>query len=203
MIKLLTSKTRRFECTLRVLPHVTLDDVAQLKANPRISRIVNRHIGTEPQHVGGWRKNYGFHEYESIGKNLAWVEDWGFLLAFCLLETIGDENLASLHYAAIIGRECVLGSTGIGQGVAAPHLGTPYVDRSHVCAIRLEPGLAFDFRAVDGHPVELTCLLLVNDKNAGERLRLLETISRLYKDEEIGLNSIDDRRFMEILENAL
>jgi PTS system nitrogen regulatory IIA component len=81
---------------------------------------------------------------------------------------------------AILGRE-ELGSTGIGQGVAAPHTRHPCVRRLILGWFFADP--AIDFEALDGEPVDVFMCLISPPNQPGDHLRCLEAVSLLLKEE--------------------
>jgi nitrogen PTS system EIIA component len=81
---------------------------------------------------------------------------------------------------ALLKRE-LLGSTGIGRGVAIPHTKHVSVDRL-VGAVAVSPaGVAFD--SIDGEPVHIFVLLISPQDRPGDHLRALENISRTLRDD--------------------
>ncbi len=68
-------------------------------------------------------------------------------------------------------------STGIGTGVAVPHLYLPGIDRMIVALARIPDGLDFD--SVDGIPVRIAFLLLGPRSGENLHLRLLARIAKL------------------------
>ena len=81
---------------------------------------------------------------------------------------------------AILKRE-LLGSTGIGRGVAIPHTKHPGVDKL-VGTIAVSPGgVAFD--SLDGEPVFVFVLLISPQDRPGDHLRALENVSRCLRDD--------------------
>jgi mannitol/fructose-specific phosphotransferase system IIA component (Ntr-type) len=82
---------------------------------------------------------------------------------------------------AILKRE-LLGSTGIGRGVAIPHAKHPSVDRL-VGTLAVAPaGVAFE--SLDGEPVYIFVLLISPNDRPGDHLRALENVSRCLRDDE-------------------
>lgn len=81
---------------------------------------------------------------------------------------------------AILKRE-LLGSTGIGRGVAIPHTKHNSVDRL-IGTVALSPtGVAFD--SLDGEPVHVFVLLISPQDRPGDHLRALENVSRSLRDD--------------------
>jgi mannitol/fructose-specific phosphotransferase system IIA component (Ntr-type) len=82
---------------------------------------------------------------------------------------------------AILKRE-LLGSTGIGRGVAIPHAKHTSVDRLIGTIALSRPGVAFD--SLDGEAVHVFILLISPQDRTGDHLRALENVSRSLKDEQ-------------------
>ncbi len=74
----------------------------------------------------------------------------------------------------------LLGSTGIGGGIAIPHAKLKHVGSPIVVFGRSMTGIAFD--ALDGKPVNLFFLLIADTNSVDLYLKLLARISRLLKD---------------------
>ncbi len=81
--------------------------------------------------------------------------------------------------AALLKRE-ELGSTAIGGGVAVPHAKSADVDRTIGALATFPAGV--DFGAADGQPVRRVFVLLSPVDDAGEDLRLLESVSRWLRE---------------------
>ena len=81
---------------------------------------------------------------------------------------------------AILKRE-LLGSTGIGRGVAIPHTKHGSVDKL-VGTLAVSPtGVAFE--SLDGEPVYIFVLLISPQDRPGDHLRALENVSRRLRDD--------------------
>src|SRR5579872_4365527 len=81
---------------------------------------------------------------------------------------------------AILKRE-LLGSTGIGRGVAIPHTKHASVEKL-VGTIAVSPtGVAFD--SLDGEPVFVFVLLISPQDRPGDHLRALENVSRSLRND--------------------
>lgn len=74
-----------------------------------------------------------------------------------------------------------LGSTGIGRGVAIPHVRCDSVDDLLIAVGRAESGV--DFAAVDGSPVTVIFLILSPEANQDEYLEALRWVSLVARDE--------------------
>jgi PTS system fructose-specific IIA component/PTS system nitrogen regulatory IIA component len=81
---------------------------------------------------------------------------------------------------AILKRE-LLGSTGIGRGVAIPHTKHSSVDRLIGTVAVSHGGVAFD--SLDGEPVFIFVLLISPQDRPGDHLRALENVSRCLRDD--------------------
>ena len=81
---------------------------------------------------------------------------------------------------AILKRE-LLGSTGIGRGVAIPHTKHNGVDRLIGTVAVSHGGVAFE--SLDGEPVYVFVLLISPQDRPGDHLRALENVSRCLRDD--------------------
>ncbi len=81
---------------------------------------------------------------------------------------------------AILKRE-LLGSTGIGRGVAIPHTKHNSVDRLVGTVAVSHGGVAFE--SLDGEPVYVFVLLISPQDRPGDHLRALENVSRCLRDD--------------------
>lgn len=81
---------------------------------------------------------------------------------------------------AILKRE-LLGSTGIGRGVAIPHTKHNSVDRLIGTVALSKSGVPFD--SLDGEPVFVFVLLISPQDRPGDHLRALENVSRCLRDD--------------------
>lgn len=81
---------------------------------------------------------------------------------------------------AILKRE-LLGSTGIGRGVAIPHTKHGCVDRLVGSVAVSRSGVSFD--SLDGEPVHVFVVLISPQDRPGDHLRALENVSRCLRDD--------------------
>jgi mannitol/fructose-specific phosphotransferase system IIA component (Ntr-type) len=81
---------------------------------------------------------------------------------------------------AVLKRE-LLGSTGIGRGVAIPHTKHTSVERLIGTVALSRPGVSFD--SLDGEPVHVFVLLVSPQDRPGDHLRALENVSRSLRDD--------------------
>ena len=81
---------------------------------------------------------------------------------------------------AILKRE-LLGSTGIGRGVAIPHTKHASVDRL-IGTVGISRG-GVVFESLDGEPVHVFVMLISPQERPGDHLRALENVSRCLRDD--------------------
>ena len=81
---------------------------------------------------------------------------------------------------AVLKRE-LLGSTGIGRGVAIPHTKHNSVERLLGTVALSRPGVSFE--SLDGEPVHVFVLLISPQDRPGDHLRALENVSRSLRDD--------------------
>jgi fructose-specific phosphotransferase system IIA component len=77
----------------------------------------------------------------------------------------------------------MLGSTGIGKGVAIPHAKCPAVKKMAAAFGISKKGI--DFRSLDGEPTYIFLLLVAPGETPGPHLKALARISRLLDDKFI------------------
>src|SRR6266478_637621 len=85
-------------------------------------------------------------------------------------------------FSALLRRE-ELGSTGVGNGVAIPHVRLEQVKNPFGIMVRLREPI--DFNAVDGQPVDLVCLILLSKENEKAQLNALAGIARRLRRPEV------------------
>jgi mannitol/fructose-specific phosphotransferase system IIA component (Ntr-type) len=103
---------------------------------------------------------------------------------------------------AILKRE-LLGSTGIGRGVAIPHTKHTSADRLLGTVALSRGGVAFD--SLDGDPVHIFVLLISPQDRPGDHLRALENVSRSLRDDAFVRqlrNSTTREQIWSVLEQA-
>jgi len=94
-----------------------------------------------------------------------------------------------------------LGSTGLGRGIAVPHVKFKDLDRIVCIFARLNAPI--DFEAPDNEPVDLIFLLLAPEHASGDHLKALARISRLLREPNISscLRSLSDtQKILHILQ---
>ena len=77
-----------------------------------------------------------------------------------------------------------LGSTGLGRGLAVPHVKFRSLSEIVCIFARLEQPI--DFEALDDEPVDLIFLLLAPEHASGDHLKALAKISRLLRQPEVS-----------------
>ena len=73
-------------------------------------------------------------------------------------------------------------STGMGLGVAIPHVRLASLDRTLMAAAVVRKGVP-DYESMDGQPVRLVFMIAAGHHQHGEYLRLLSSLANLVKDE--------------------
>ena len=73
------------------------------------------------------------------------------------------------------------GSTGIGNGIAIPHVRTDQVGELEYLFANSEEGIDFD--SLDGEPVYIVCLMMAPKDSHGKHIKALAKISRILNDE--------------------
>jgi len=115
-------------------------------------------------------------ELTATGKESVIREMIGSLGAAGYFKTAETEDIVK----AVLKRE-LLGSTGIGRGVAIPHTKHNSVDKLIGTVALSRPGVNFD--SLDGEPVHVFVLLISPQDRPGDHLRALENVSRSLRDD--------------------
>jgi len=76
-----------------------------------------------------------------------------------------------------------LGSTGVGNAVALPHVRLEQMKKQFGIFARLNQPIDFD--AIDGQPVDLVCLLLLSKENEPAQLNVLAAVARRLRTPEV------------------
>jgi len=82
-------------------------------------------------------------------------------------------------FEAVMERER-LGSTGVGDGVAIPHVQMSGIDRPIGAFARVNR--ACDFEAIDDRPCDLVFMLVAPLSEGGDHLRALAQVARTFRD---------------------
>ena len=114
-----------------------------------------------------------------------------------LLHRAGKIENAEAALDGLIERER-LTSTGIGSGIAIPHLLTPDADHTVMAFGRKREGLRFD--SVDNQPVTLIFLVVGPKHQEYAHLRLLSHLSRLLHDDSFRRTLLEAENPEEILQ---
>ena len=77
-----------------------------------------------------------------------------------------------------------LGSTGLGRGLAVPHV--KFRSLTEIVCIFARLDEPIDFEALDDDPVDLIFLLLAPEHASGDHLKALAKISRLLRQPEVS-----------------
>jgi PTS system nitrogen regulatory IIA component len=88
--------------------------------------------------------------------------------------------------AALAARED-LGSTGVGEGIALPHVCIPELDASVGLFLRVTTPINFD--SIDGKPVDIICAVISPEPEkcgANPPLSILAALARLLKDKSVA-----------------
>lgn len=73
-----------------------------------------------------------------------------------------------------------LGSTGLGRGIAIPHV--KFKNLESIVCLFARLATPIDFDSQDGEPVDLIFLLLAPERSSGDHLKALARISRLVRE---------------------
>ncbi|MBW1911679.1 MAG: PTS sugar transporter subunit IIA [Deltaproteobacteria bacterium] len=98
-----------------------------------------------------------------------------------LIEKIGILNSTfdlDIAHKKLMSRE-VEDSSGLGNGVAVPHLFIDELDQTIIAIARIPKGI--DFSAIDNKPVHLVCLILSNPESYHSHLNLLAHFAQKFQ----------------------
>ena len=102
-----------------------------------------------------------------------------------LAAVLGGEEAIRDHkrfLAEVIRREQQV-TTGIGHGVAVPHIHEDIIERQILALGISQEGI--EFGAVDGQPVHIVALLATPKKHHKQHMELLAALSRLLQHQEV------------------
>lgn len=91
-----------------------------------------------------------------------------------------------------------MASTGIGHGIAIPHVLTDLFDQTLITFGKSSRGVPFD--SVDNRPVYLFFLIVGPSSASGEHLKLLSKLSRLLTDESFREKLLGAKAPEEVIE---
>ncbi|MDO1557870.1 PTS sugar transporter subunit IIA [Brevundimonas sp. 2R-24] len=92
-------------------------------------------------------------------------------------------GLEASALAAGLNERELLGSTGLGSGVAVPHARSVGVERPFGVFLRLDTPVAF--QALDDQPVDLVFALFAPERAGVEHLQALASVSRFLRSEAV------------------
>ena len=102
------------------------------------------------------------------------------------IANIASEHVGvpSMNIAKSLQQREILGPTGIGNGVAIPHIKTKGLKKIYGFFSSLERPI--DFESADKQPVDLIFTILAPENNVGtEHLKALAMVSRFFSDKDI------------------
>ena len=108
----------------------------------------------------------------------------------------GREELAF----GIFHRESLM-STGIGNGIAAPHVRLPNIEDGAFMALGICPDGVADYQSLDSQPVRLVFMIAVKKDQKSLHLKILASVSSLFYDGRLKaalLAAADARTCLEI-----
>ena len=85
-----------------------------------------------------------------------------------------------------------IGSTGLGKGIAIPHIVLKEPDRLFGCVIKSEKGI--DWGSIDGKPVKLIVFLFASENRRGEYLKIIAEVARIVNMPNMMVNIIKEKR---------
>lgn len=100
-----------------------------------------------------------------------------------MVELISRSNLiedADALFEAVVAREKIM-STGIGIGIAVPHVKIPSVKGFVIAIGRKKEGIDFD--ALDGLPVKLVVMIAAPENEQDNYLRVLARVVAVFKNQ--------------------
>lgn len=98
-------------------------------------------------------------------------------------------NLSREEVIRVLQERELLGSTGIGEGVAIPHGKLKDIDQLLLSFGRSRRGVDFD--SMDGKPAHLFFLLVAPEESVGIHLKTLARISKLLKNPAVRKRLLD------------
>jgi PTS system nitrogen regulatory IIA component len=111
------------------------------------------------------------------------VKDKAQALKFIAEELSIDRELDPERVRTVFAAREDLGSTGVGDGIALPHICLPELDTPVGLFLRVTPPIDFD--SIDDKPVDLICAVMCPDAEkcgADQPLSILAALARLLKD---------------------
>jgi PTS system nitrogen regulatory IIA component len=102
------------------------------------------------------------------------------MAAFLAGRQAGRNAIDAQALGRVLEERELLASTAIGDGIAIPHGKLDNIDRLIGALGRSVPGLAFD--SIDGKPTHIVFVLVAPSNSAGDHLKALARLSRLFRD---------------------
>lgn len=121
-----------------------------------------------------------------------------------IIYSLGDlKQITDINevYKGVLEREKIM-STGIGNGIAIPHIMIPEVTDLFMVIGRKKGGLDFD--SLDGKPVYLVLMICASDKQKDELLKILARVLLLFKNSDFRdqiVNARDSEEVYKLLKN--
>ncbi|PIU18986.1 MAG: hypothetical protein COT16_00505 [Elusimicrobia bacterium CG08_land_8_20_14_0_20_44_26] len=100
-------------------------------------------------------------------------------------------------YKALLRRES-MGSTGIGQGVALPHVKISIIKKTRLLFANSASGI--EFNSLDGEPVNIVFLLVGPDTSGAEYIKILSTLAQNLNDPYFRRSLAAARKKKEVLD---
>ena len=116
-----------------------------------------------------------------IRTDLAIADKPALIHALADLLATPDVDPAVIH-EALLARE-LLGSTGLGRGVAIPHGRSASLEQPRAAFVRLADPVGFE--AIDGSPVDLVAALVVPLHFTDQHLQLLAELAEMFSDRQL------------------
>jgi nitrogen PTS system EIIA component len=115
------------------------------------------------------------------------LDDKADALRFAARALAASSGLGAERIREALAAREELGSTGIGRGIAVPHVCLPELDQPYALFCTLEEPIGFD--AIDGKPVDLIFTIVTPPNaagNGGEALSYLAAVSRMLREEKVA-----------------
>ena len=101
----------------------------------------------------------------------------------CLVDSGEIEKRIKGHLIKDLALRERIQSTGVGDGIAIPHIRTELVD-NFICALGIKKDEGIQFTSIDGEPVNIVFLFLSPERETGDHLKLLSEISYILRKKE-------------------
>ena len=125
-----------------------------------------------------------------------------------LLQAAQDAGVFAKKVGAALGKRLsereAIGSTGLGNGVAVPHVKHEGIERSSLVLARTKVGI--EWQAIDGRPVHIMFLVVSPSEDPEAHLQCLRWISTLTRSSDFRrflLDAKDAQQMRELLRELL